>query len=88
MFRFRVHRELSLGHFVRTGAILLALSLGLRNPAHSWQPGDIAEGEEAVEGSSEHLQVTPAVQMTRNPSFNDSKENLWVGSVLRLRLAF
>jgi len=37
---------------------------------------------------TEHLQVTPAVQMTRNPSFNDLKKNLWVGSVLRMRLAF
>ena len=37
---------------------------------------------------TEHLQVTPAVQMTRNPSFNDEVKNLWVGSVLRMRVAF
>jgi len=37
---------------------------------------------------TEHLQVTPAVQMTRNPSFNPLKKNIWVGSVLRMRLAF
>lgn len=37
---------------------------------------------------TDNLQVTPAVQMTRNPSFNDLKKSLWVGSVLRMRLAF
>ena len=37
---------------------------------------------------TDHLQVTPAVQMTRNPSFNPLKKNIWVGNVLRMRLAF
>lgn len=37
---------------------------------------------------AEHLQVTPALQVTFNPSFNDVKDALYVGSVLRMRLAF
>lgn len=37
---------------------------------------------------TEHLQVTPAVQITRDPPFNDLKSTIWVGSVLRMRLAF
>jgi hypothetical protein len=37
---------------------------------------------------TDHLQVTPALQVTHNPSFNDVKDTLFVGSVLRMRLAF
>jgi porin len=37
---------------------------------------------------TEHLQITPALQVTHNPSFNDVKDTLYVGSVLRMRLAF
>lgn len=37
---------------------------------------------------TDHLQITPALQVTHNPSFNDVKDTLYVGSVLRMRLAF
>jgi porin len=37
---------------------------------------------------TDNLQVTPALQVTRNPSFNDLKSTIYVGSVLRMRLAF
>ena len=37
---------------------------------------------------TDHLQVAPALQVTHNPSFNDVKDTLYVGSVLRMRLAF
>ena len=37
---------------------------------------------------TDNLQVTPALQITRNPSFNDLKSTIYVGSVLRMRLAF
>jgi len=37
---------------------------------------------------TDNLQVTPALQVTRNPSFNELKSTIYVGSVLRMRLAF
>ncbi|MGB6846643.1 MAG: carbohydrate porin, partial [Thermoanaerobaculia bacterium] len=37
---------------------------------------------------TDQLQVTPALQVTHNPSFNDLKSTIYVGSVLRMRLAF
>jgi hypothetical protein len=37
---------------------------------------------------TDNLQITPALQVTHNPSFNDVKDTLYVGSVLRMRLAF
>jgi hypothetical protein len=37
---------------------------------------------------TDHLQVTPAVQITRDPPFNPLKKTIFVGSVLRMRLAF
>jgi len=37
---------------------------------------------------TDHLQVTPALQVTHNPSFNELKSTIYVGSVLRMRLAF
>jgi hypothetical protein len=37
---------------------------------------------------TDHLQVTPAVQITRDPAFNLLKKTIFVGSVLRMRLAF
>lgn len=37
---------------------------------------------------TDNLQITPALQVTHHPSFNDEKNTIFVGSVLRMRLAF
>jgi len=37
---------------------------------------------------TDNLQITPALQVTHHPSFNDEKTTIFVGSVLRMRLAF
>lgn len=37
---------------------------------------------------TEHLQVTPNLQMTFFPSFNDERNAIFIGSMLRMRLAF
>ena len=37
---------------------------------------------------TEHLQVSPALQVTFSPSFNEEESAIFVGSVLRMRIAF